>query len=643
MLNTGVSLQRIAVKGKTGPYVPPPFTPQALFNNSEYGAWWTAQDFNPNLSNNLIDHNSTLNGVNVLITKTGGQADPDGGTNAQLLKQTATNGQHFLFMQPSSVNWRQQSGYQTFSGYFKAKELNGFALGLTFHGVSDLKYLFVQDLGGTPSINTAATNSSHSNFESYSITSVGNGWHKLVATYLQQSTGAYVMTFTTSGSGSSQSLDYAAPNATDGFYAYGYQFEHGQTATTLELLSAIVLNHRRAITTKYKNSSNQSLTAYGDLLVNWHSKSNSLVLGQSQGNCPRIALYPERGKINVFNGNRGTAPFTLGTNYTTDFTPLVDVLGNFDATAESFSANAVGTRVAYKEMSIAGGATYTASIYLKNASSTGFKIRLGGGNDPDAAEFTESTVVNVDATGNTWQRFTVSHTFSTSRSTIDFRIETTNTASSKTIEKCLLQIEEGSSATTVQQVSGPYEVRENNSGFKQVAFDGTSGYDTALALQTNSVDELLIGFGCKSTEEISSSDDMLCEFTDYHYGAGTFNLRRISNSRFKSRFVYSGAAVGGSTTGNNTFPANAHRTCIAHANGDTGVTKTKFNGTEITSTVTAPASSFLFANEDWSVGCRNADMPQQEWVGGIMEVVIRGGATSDAERNNLHDYIDGKI
>lgn len=93
MLNSGVSLQRLATKAGVG------FTPKKLFSNGEAGVWYDPSDVEASLTwrRNLLEYtesfdNSYYTGYFQKPTFTTGQADPLGGNNAMKWNASTTTG-----------------------------------------------------------------------------------------------------------------------------------------------------------------------------------------------------------------------------------------------------------------------------------------------------------------------------------------------------------------------------------------------------------------------------------------------------------------------------------------------------------------------------------------------------------------------
>lgn len=93
MLNTGISLQRLATKAGVG------FTPKKLFSNGEAGVWYDPSDVEASLTwrRNLLEYtesfdNSYYTGYFQKPTFTTGQADPLGGNNAMKWNASTTTG-----------------------------------------------------------------------------------------------------------------------------------------------------------------------------------------------------------------------------------------------------------------------------------------------------------------------------------------------------------------------------------------------------------------------------------------------------------------------------------------------------------------------------------------------------------------------
>ena len=93
MLNTGISLQRLATKAGVG------FTPKKLFSNGEAGVWYDPSDVEASLTwrRNLLEYtesfdNSYWQGYFGKPSLTTGQADPLGGNNAMKWNASTTTG-----------------------------------------------------------------------------------------------------------------------------------------------------------------------------------------------------------------------------------------------------------------------------------------------------------------------------------------------------------------------------------------------------------------------------------------------------------------------------------------------------------------------------------------------------------------------
>ena len=116
MLNSGVSLQRLATKAGVG------FTPKKLFSNGEAGVWYDPSDVEASLTwrRNLLEYTESLDnsywgkGLNTVVTPNHGVA-PNGTQTADRVEFAATSGTYFAV----SKNLESGKTY-TFSVYAKA-------------------------------------------------------------------------------------------------------------------------------------------------------------------------------------------------------------------------------------------------------------------------------------------------------------------------------------------------------------------------------------------------------------------------------------------------------------------------------------------------------------------------------------------
>ena len=116
MLNSGVSLQRLATKAGVG------FTPKKLFSNGEAGVWYDPSDVEASLTwrRNLLEYTESLDnsywgkGPNTVVTPNHGVA-PNGTQTADRVEFAATSGTYFAV----SKNLESGKTY-TFSVYAKA-------------------------------------------------------------------------------------------------------------------------------------------------------------------------------------------------------------------------------------------------------------------------------------------------------------------------------------------------------------------------------------------------------------------------------------------------------------------------------------------------------------------------------------------
>jgi hypothetical protein len=225
MLNSGVSLQRLATKAGVG------FTPKKLFSNGEAGVWYDPSDVEASLTwrRNLLEYTESFDNnywakqnLNINSNQT---VAPDGTTTADKIAEIATNTTYHFVLRGTTLS----AGIYTLSAHFKASERNYAALTIRANGSADRIAVLFDLVNGT--VSDTETFGSPSN-TSYSITSVGNGWYKCSVT-VSHTSGSLTSCFSPHNDGNGDgiiNLDYAG-TAGHGVFVWGAQLEEGSTAT----------------------------------------------------------------------------------------------------------------------------------------------------------------------------------------------------------------------------------------------------------------------------------------------------------------------------------------------------------------------------------------------------------------------------
>jgi hypothetical protein len=185
------------------------------------------------------------------------------------------------------------------------------------------------------------------------IESVGNGWYKLTATFINNSGASNIrikfVASLTSGWGT------ASTNAINSAYLWGAQLEQGVSAT--EYIPTVA-----SIRTKFAG-----ITQDGS------SASNIPRLDYTNGSCPSILVEPQRTNLALRSEEFNISPWsTLGTTTITANTttsPSGNLTADLILGADSFSS-------VNQIISGTTGVVYTNSFYIKNNNSTQSRLTI---------------------------------------------------------------------------------------------------------------------------------------------------------------------------------------------------------------------------------------------------------------------------
>ncbi len=353
MLNTGISLQRLATKAGVG------FTPKKLFSNGEAGVWYDPSDVEASLTwrRNLLEYTESFDNnywakqnLNINSNQT---VAPDGTTTADKIAEIATNTTYHFVLRGTTLS----AGIYTLSAHFKASERNYAALTIRANGSADRIAVLFDLVNGT--VSDTETFGSPSN-TSYSITSVGNGWYKCSVT-VSHTSGSLTSCFSPHNDGNGDgiiNLDYAG-TAGHGVFVWGAQLEEGSTATEYQPIRSTFDNAFKQAFPKHTLYQNE----YGKTPVTGLGQSVGLMLDKSQG----VAFGDEE----VTNGGFGSA-----SNWAINSADAASNISNGVAYVESAGSNAYITQ---QLTGVTAGKTYVLKFNYINAQGTGLAyVRYAG-------------------------------------------------------------------------------------------------------------------------------------------------------------------------------------------------------------------------------------------------------------------------
>ena len=221
------------------------------------------------------------------------------------------------------------------------------------------------------------------------------------------------------------------------------------TATcTTTAISALIVN---------ASANNSTIRVTGDNRILWGAQINQGATAQTYSPTSKRNLLTFTEEFdNAAWGKSAGATITADTTIAPDGTLTADRL-DCNLVATSLSLNQAVTTT------VASGDTWTASVWVKNASSGMlFRVfRLGGGT-------AESSSISIPES-SAWQRISVTHTFGNAHTGVRFDIVAPTGVSS--VELWGAQLELGSTATEYQRVASAWSATRDGNGF------GTTWYD----------------------------------------------------------------------------------------------------------------------------------------------------------------------
>lgn len=246
-------------------------------------------------------------------TVTGSQADPNGGTNAFLFTDDATNDLHYFYQFVTP-----QAGEFTFSFYAKANTLSHCGIRIYDGGIYDSAIFNLSN--GTKGSGDG------------SIESVGNGWYRVSLTKSIGGSFAYFNLFLSNGS------TYIYSGSGQSIYVFGAQYESGVMTDYIPTTSAA---------------------------VSVGPTANVPRLDYSGGaTCGRLILEPQRSNSAQFSESFSNSYWSkYNTTITSNATTSPDGYANADKFAENTATNFHSIDGSFSS----GTGVFTASLYAKQA------------------------------------------------------------------------------------------------------------------------------------------------------------------------------------------------------------------------------------------------------------------------------------
>ena len=277
----------------------------------------------------------------------------------------------------------------------------GTALGSSFYANFDLNSGVIGDYNNTIGLPT--------------ITDVGNGWYRCVATGTSVAVTSFGAAMSISLITSATSSRAESNSLTTSVFLWGAQLEQGSTATEYIPTTSVVR------------------TRFAGITQDGSSASNIARLDYTNGSCPSILVEPQRTNLCLQSDMFASTSWTKNGSATVVANSVIAPDGTL--TADTLQRTTVAGTV-FQTTSLIGGVTYTCSIYLR--ADTNGTITYG---TSSGAVF---TAINVTTS---WQRFTFTYTQpSSSGNGLAIFLQTSNTLTS--VYAWGAQLEAGSNATS---------------------------------------------------------------------------------------------------------------------------------------------------------------------------------------------------
>jgi hypothetical protein len=346
-----------------GIYVDPRITFTRAGTRTYFGREVVKAEENLVLQSQTFD-NAYWTKLNTTLTANSAAA-PDGTTTADLFYPSST-GVDRLVYRATNIGATASTQY-TLSVYAKASGINFLYFGTFGGGTVDANMAFF-DLG------TGAVGQTGAFFSSASITAVGDGWYRCVAT----GTTASATMFPVFGASDASGNSTVTASGTDGILIWQAQLEQRSfaTAPTVTTTQPITRYQRQLKTAAANEWPREFDPVTGECLGRsvWESRTNRCLYSEEFDNAAWV-------KTNV----------TVAANQT--------IAPDGTLTADQLTASAANGTV-IQDLGVVASAAKTGSLYLKRYTGTGnIEITLNGGSSWTAVTLT-----------NTWTRFNLTAT-----------------------------------------------------------------------------------------------------------------------------------------------------------------------------------------------------------------------------------------
>jgi len=374
--------------------------PRVTFSRASTATYYGTQTAKAeeNLLLQSQDFNTTWAALNTSTTANTSVA-PDGTTTADTLTDNTTAGTHVLNQSPAFI----VGMIYTMSVFMKAGTNNFGVLTLTNATTAENGISAVVDLSaGTISQTDSGTSAT---FTSSSITSVGNGWYRVVIT------GSSVAGF-------NRAEVALAPAGTGNTFSSSQRISYTGTGTSI-LLWGAQLEQRSAVTA-YTATTTQTITNYIPVLQTAASGVARFDHNPTTFESLGLLIEEQRTNLLTYSEQFDNAAWTK-TNATITSNTIVAPDGTLtsDKLVEDIATST--HKITTASVSITSGTAYTLSLFVKSAERTAFTFRRSGAAGASASfnlttltttGIAGSPTMTIVPVGNGWYRCTMSWTAS---------------------------------------------------------------------------------------------------------------------------------------------------------------------------------------------------------------------------------------
>jgi hypothetical protein len=475
--------------------------------------------------------NANWSKINLTVTANSTTA-PDGTTTAETITPTTSNDFHYIRAGTNSVG-----NIQTHSLYVKA---NGYTkVGMREGGTTGANLTF--DLTAVSVIST--NNSGGVTISNATITSVGNGWYRLSATFTGTANQKIELWVLSNSYTSGDVTTMYAGDGTSGVYVWGAQVELRSTLTA------------------YTPTTGSWITNYIPALQTAASGvarfEHNPVTGESLG----LEIEEQRTNLLTYSEDYSNAAWNKS-NSTVTANTIVAPDGTL--TGEKLIANtSLGIHFASQGASVSSGTTYTLSCFIKAGEETTamlslstspfprVKFNLSSGAIISSASGGTGTITSV---GNGWYRCTVS--FTAPATSIDPTISIRDTDANWTgngfggIYIWGVQLEVGSFATSyiptvasqVTRVADTVEIQSANISSWYNLASGTFYFDGDTRLASGKYPGLY-RMGTGNTDRVIGAYCQASQIDIFRVGESQSVSGVSSGTQFKTASAYSTSSM----------------------------------------------------------------------------------------------------